>query len=135
MPDVRRLNEAAAVHDASGINVLVQRPGVEWNGHGTEELAQKIGQHPTLCYAAEALSGLHTGHWHPRSGELYLRSVVDAVVDAEVLERAHEPEVERVPQAQLRGDAPVEPAEHRATVGALGGRREAEEDLRRQPAQ
>ena len=81
MPDVRRLNEAAAVHDASGINVLVQRPGVEWNGHGTEELAQKIGQHPTLCYAAEALSGLHTGHWHPRSGELYLRSVVDAVVD------------------------------------------------------
>jgi len=39
--DVRRVNEAAAVHDLSGVNVLVRRPGVVWDGHVNEELMQK----------------------------------------------------------------------------------------------
>jgi len=39
--DVRRVNEAAAVHDLGGVNVLVRRPGVVWDGHVNEELMQK----------------------------------------------------------------------------------------------
>ena len=37
--DIRRTNEAAAVHQAGGINILVCRPGLVWNGHITEQLS------------------------------------------------------------------------------------------------
>lgn len=38
--DVRRLNEAALIHDLGGVTVLVRRRGVMWNGHHTEALAK-----------------------------------------------------------------------------------------------
>ncbi len=43
--DVRRVNEAAAVHDLGGVNVLVRRPGVVWDGHVNEELMHWAGQY------------------------------------------------------------------------------------------
>jgi hypothetical protein len=51
-------------------------------------------------------------------------------VDAEVLERDEQAEIERVPQAELGGDPAVEPAEDRPAVGALGRRGEPEEHVR-----
>lgn len=42
--DVRRLNEAAMIHDRGGRVVLVRRPGVEWTGHYTECLAKLAGE-------------------------------------------------------------------------------------------
>ena len=44
VPDLRRVNEAQAIHDAGGLTVLMRRPGVEWNGHETEVLAH-LAQH------------------------------------------------------------------------------------------
>lgn len=44
VPDLRRVNEAQAIHDAGGLTVLMRRPGVEWNGHDIELLAH-IAQH------------------------------------------------------------------------------------------
>jgi len=44
VPDLRRVNEAQAIHDAGGLTVLMRRPGVEWNGHDTEVLAH-LAQH------------------------------------------------------------------------------------------
>jgi hypothetical protein len=61
----------------------------------------------------EALDVVATG------GEVDAREV-GAVVDAEVLERRDEALIEGVPQAQLGGDAAIEPAEDRLAVGALG---------------
>ncbi len=43
--DVRRVNEAAAVHDLGGVNVLVRRPGVVWDGHVNEELMHWAGEY------------------------------------------------------------------------------------------
>lgn len=42
--DVRRVNEAVAVHDLGGVNVLVRRPGIVWDGHVNEELMHWAGQ-------------------------------------------------------------------------------------------
>ena len=44
VPDLRRVNEAQAIHKAGGLTVLMRRPGVEWNGHETEVLAH-LAQH------------------------------------------------------------------------------------------
>ena len=44
VPDLRRVNEAQAIHDAGGMTVLMRRPGVEWDGHETEVLAH-LAQH------------------------------------------------------------------------------------------
>ena len=44
VPDLRRVNEAEAIHNAGGMTVLMRRPGVEWNGHETEVLAH-LAQH------------------------------------------------------------------------------------------
>ena len=52
---------------------------------------------------------------------------VEAVVDAEVEERRQVLLVDGVPQAQLGGDAVVEPVEDRQAVAALGGGGEAEQ--------
>lgn len=38
-PDVRRLNEAAAVRQLGGVNVLIRRSVCGWNGHETERLS------------------------------------------------------------------------------------------------
>lgn len=85
MPDVRRLNEAAAIHDASGVNVLVQRPGVEWNGHVSEFLAEVSREHG------------------PRSYEELSRSVFDAGIDNDSDVAALRPRAERVLDMVLKG--------------------------------
>lgn len=75
VPDVRRLNEAAAVHDAGGVNVLVQRSGVEWNGHVTEMLAGVSREHGQRSYEELSLiPDLRQGTWHPVDSR---RSVFD----------------------------------------------------------
>lgn len=51
VPDLRRVNEAQAIHDAGGLTVLIRRPGVEWNGHDTEVLAH-LAQHRDDAQAA-----------------------------------------------------------------------------------
>ncbi len=78
VPDVRRLNEAAAIHDAGGVNVLVQRPGVEWNGHITEMLADVSEIHGQRSYEELSLfSELKQGTWHPTDLE---RKVFDVSI-------------------------------------------------------
>jgi hypothetical protein len=57
---------------------------------------------------------------------------VDAVADAEVLKGAEETAADRVPEADLRGDVPVEVVENAEVIGALGGRGEAEQLARAQ---
>ncbi len=52
---------------------------------------------------------------------------VEAVVDAEVEERGEVLLVDGVPQAQLGGDAIVEPVQDRQAVAALGGGGQAEQ--------
>ena len=60
---------------------------------------------------------------------------IGVVVKAEVLERAEQPPLERVPQPQLHRDAAVEPVEDALAVGALRRRGQAEQDLRLQVIQ
>lgn len=43
--DVRLVNEAAAVQDLGGVNVLVRRPGIVWDGHVNEELMHWAGEY------------------------------------------------------------------------------------------
>ena len=58
VPNLRRVNEAQAIHQAGGLTVLMRRPGVEWNGHETEVLAH-VAQHRDEV-KAKALGCLYT---------------------------------------------------------------------------
>lgn len=107
VPDVRRLNEAAAIHDAGGVNVLVQRPGVEWNGHVTELLAKVSREHGPRSYEELSLfSELKQGTWHPipqiRGGSG--RLVFDAGIDNDGAVAALRPRAERVLDMVLKGE-------------------------------
>ena len=51
-PDLRRVNEAQAIHAAGGINVLLRRSGVTWDGHINEALAE-VAQHRNEALAAK----------------------------------------------------------------------------------
>ena len=51
-PDLRRVNEAQAIHAAQGINVLLRRDGVTWDGHINEALAE-VAQHRNEALAAQ----------------------------------------------------------------------------------
>lgn len=51
-PDLRRVNEAQAIHNAQGINVLLRRSGVIWDGHINEALAE-VAQHRNEALAAK----------------------------------------------------------------------------------
>lgn len=51
-PDLRRVNEAQAIHSAGGINVLLRRDGVTWDGHINEALAH-VAQHRDDALAAQ----------------------------------------------------------------------------------
>lgn len=106
VPDVRRLNEAAAIHDAGGVNVLVQRPGIKWNGHVTELLAEVSREHGPRSYEDLSLfSELKQGTWHPTdpvrgdSGRL----VFDAGIDNDGDVAALRPRAERVLDMVLKG--------------------------------
>lgn len=48
--DVRLVNEAAAVQDLGGVNVLVRRPGVVWDSHVNEELMHWANKEAHLSY-------------------------------------------------------------------------------------
>ena len=102
VPDVRRLNEAAAIHDASGVNVLVQRPGVEWNGHVTELLAAWATKYGPLDYEDMAQSpDLKHGTWHPVDPKS--REVFDAGICNDGDVAALRPRAERVLDMVLKG--------------------------------
>ena len=58
------------------------------------------------------------------------RGEVRSVVDAEVVERAEQALVERIPQSRFERDATVEPFEYRLAVRTLGRSGEPEQDLR-----
>lgn len=51
-PDLRRVNEANAIHAMGGLNVLLRRDGVTWDGHINEALAQ-VAQHRDDALAAQ----------------------------------------------------------------------------------
>ena len=51
-PDLRRVNEAAAIHSLGGLNVLLRRAGVTWDGHINEALAH-VAQHRDDALAAQ----------------------------------------------------------------------------------
>lgn len=51
-PDLRRVNEAQAIHAAGGINVLLRRSGVTWDGHINEALAE-VAQHRNEALATK----------------------------------------------------------------------------------
>lgn len=57
---------------------------------------------------------------------------VGVVSDSEVVERAEQIRLERVPQPQLRGDAAVEEVADVHAVGALGCRGQAQQFSRRE---
>ena len=99
VPDVRRLNEAAAIHDAGGVNVLMQRPGVEWNGHVTELLAG-ASQEGGPCSYADFIDDLKQGTWHPADSR---RDVFDAGICNDGDVAALRPRAERVLDMVLKG--------------------------------
>ena len=99
VPDVRRLNEAAAIHDAGGVNVLMQRPGVEWNGHVTELLAG-ASQEGGPCSYADFIDDLKQGTWHPADPQ---RDVFDAGICNDGDVAALRPRAERVLDMVLKG--------------------------------
>ena len=100
VPDVRRLNEAAAIHDAGGVNVLVQRPGVEWNGHVTEQLAGASQEGGPCSYADFVSDDLMQGTWHPADPQ---RNVFDAGICNDGDVAALRPRAERVLDMVLKG--------------------------------
>ncbi len=100
MPDVRRLNEAAAIHDAGGINVLVQRPGVEWNGHVTEALAKAGSEYPEIKYC-DSDQSFRRGAWCPK--DTANRQVFDVAVCNEGDVAALRPHADRVLDMVLKG--------------------------------
>lgn len=61
--DLRRVNEAAAIHDAGGVTVLMRRPGVAWDGH-VNELPAHLAQHRDDDRAATL------GCWYDSEGAL-----------------------------------------------------------------
>lgn len=100
VPDVRRLNEAAVIHDAGGVNVLVQRPGVEWNGHVTELLASASQDDGPHSYADFVSDDLRQGTWHPKDK---YRNVFDTSICNDGDVAALRPHAERVLDMVLKG--------------------------------
>lgn len=83
--DVRRLNEAAMIHDLGGVNILVRRPGVEWNGQPMEALAEVAGRAfddgRPVVYGDERLLDAAAdevlGKWQHHAGRVVFDHVVD----------------------------------------------------------
>lgn len=74
--DIRRTNEAAAVHDMGGVNILVRRPGITWNGHITEKLSWLASTaRGSYNYGDAAL------HEMGSAGQRSTRPVFDLVID------------------------------------------------------
>ena len=81
----RRLNEAAMIHDLGGVNILVRRPGVEWNGQPMEALAEVAGRAfddgRPVVYGDERLLDAAAdevlGKWQHHAGRVVFDHVVD----------------------------------------------------------
>ena len=77
-PDLRRVNEAQAIHSAGGINVLLRRSGVTWDGHINEALAE-VAQHRNEALAAKLQCEYAASN--PMSISAAGRRLFDCVVD------------------------------------------------------
>lgn len=77
-PDLRRVNEAQAIHAAGGVNVLLRRSGVTWDGHINEALAE-IAQHRNEALAAKLQCEYAASN--PMSISATGRRLFDCVVD------------------------------------------------------
>ena len=77
-PDLRRVNEAQAIHEAQGINVLLRRSGVTWDGHINEALAE-VAQHRNEDLAAKLQSEYAASN--PMSVSASGHRIFDCVVD------------------------------------------------------
>lgn len=83
VPDLRRVNEARAIHKAGGLTVLMRRPGIVWDGH-ENEMPAHLAQHRDdlkaaslgCAYAVDDLLSLH----YPTPG-LPWRRVYDRAID------------------------------------------------------
>ena len=77
-PDLRRVNEAQAIHAAGGINVLLRRSGVTWDGHINEAMAE-VAQHRNEALAAKLQCEYAASN--PMSISTAGRRLFDCVVD------------------------------------------------------
>lgn len=77
-PDLRRVNEAQAIHNAQGINVLLRRSGVTWDGHINEALAE-VAQHRNEALATKLQCEYAASN--PMSISAAGRRLFDCVVD------------------------------------------------------
>ena len=90
-PDLRFTREAVAIHSLSGINVLLRRDGVTWDGHINEALAQ-IAQHRDEALATQL--GCHYAATNAMSITTN-RRIFDCDVDNPVSRRQVEPATEQ----------------------------------------
>ena len=92
-PDLRRVNEAQAIHNLNGLNVLLRRDGVTWDGHLNEALAQ-TAQHRDDALAAQL--GVHYAASNAMSiADSTSRRIFDCDVDNPVSRRQTEPATEQ----------------------------------------
>ena len=92
-PDLRRVNEAQVIHSLNGLNVLLRRDGVVWDGHLNEALAQ-VAQHRDDALAAQL--GVHYAASNAMSiADSTSRRIVDCDVDNPVSRRQVEPATEQ----------------------------------------
>ena len=87
-PDLRRVNESQAIHSLNGLNVLLRRDGVTWDGHIDEALAH-VAQHRDDALAAQL--GVHYAASNPMSIATTSRRIFDCDVDNPVSRRQVEP--------------------------------------------
>lgn len=92
-PDLRFIREANAIHALNGLNVLLRRDGVTWDGHLNEALAQ-VAQHRDDALAAQI------GAWYQASNAMSIaatlsRRIFDCDVDNPVSRRQTEPATEQ----------------------------------------
>ena len=92
-PDLRFIREANAIHALNGLNVLLRRDGVTWDGHLNEALAQ-VAQHRDDALAAQL--GVHYAASNAMSiADSTSRRIFDCDVDNPVSRRQVEPATEQ----------------------------------------
>ncbi|TXH45463.1 MAG: hypothetical protein E6Q97_31590 [Desulfurellales bacterium] len=91
-PDLRFTREAVAIHSLNGLNVLLRRDGVTWDGHINEVLAE-TAQHRNDALAAQL--GCHYAASNPMSIATTSRHIFDCDVDNPVSRRQVEPATEQ----------------------------------------
>lgn len=92
-PDLRFIRETNVIHSLGGLNVLLRRDGVTWDGHINEALAQ-VAQHRDDALAVQI------GAWYQASNAMSIadstsRRIFDCDVDNPVSRRQVEPATEQ----------------------------------------